>query len=61
MNYAKILGIGMVVLGEVEQDLKDGKLTIDEVLGTVKNVADKLGYGEKVVLNFTTNSAPTSS
>ena len=55
MNIAKYLAVALAVFGEVEGDLKDGKLTIDEIIDTGKTIVDKLGYGDKPII--TTKSA----
>jgi len=52
MNWAKLVGIGAIVIGEIQKDLKDGKITIDEIIDTTKAVVDKLGYGSKNILDF---------
>ena len=54
MNIAKILAVALAVFGEVEGDLRDGKLTVDEILDVGKTVVDKLGYGDKPII--TTNA-----
>ncbi len=52
MNLSKLLAVAMVVFAEVEEDLKDGKLTIDELIETGKQVVDKLGYGSKTIFQL---------
>jgi ATP-binding cassette subfamily F protein 3 len=52
MNVAKWIGFAMVVIGEVQQDLMDGKLTVGETIKTADVVADKLGYKDKVLLQL---------
>jgi len=52
MNTQEIFTLIGKLIGRIEQDFADKKLTIDEIIGLVKEVVDDLGYGKKVILDL---------
>jgi len=52
MNSTKLLGIAMLVLAELEDDIKDGKITVGELLDNVKVIVEKLGYADKSLIEL---------
>jgi len=52
MNSTKLLGIAMLVLAELEDDIKDGRITVGELLDNVKVIVEKLGYADKSLVEL---------
>jgi len=52
MNSTKLLGIAMLVLAELEEDIKDGRITVGELVDNVKVILEKLGYADKSIVEL---------
>jgi len=52
MDYSKIFGLVMALVVEAKQDMEDKKVTISELIDLVKTAVDKLGLGDKVVIDL---------
>jgi len=52
MNWTKLLGVAILVVGEVKEDLKDNKVTVNEVIDSARAIVNKLGYGDKPILKL---------
>jgi len=52
MDYSKIVGAVMAEAVEIKKDVSDKKITVNELLSVVQTAVDKLGIGNKVVIDL---------
>jgi len=52
MNLATILPLVVEISAKVKQDLKEGKMTIRELLKEIELVVDELGLGDIVIIDL---------
>ncbi len=52
MDYSKIVGAVMAEAMEIKRDVDDKKITVNELLNVVKTAVDKLGIGNKVIIDL---------